>query len=532
VNVVFVRGVLAAVMSAGMLTLAFPKAAWWPLTLIGLAPVLFVLLYDQARLNWRGAFLLGYVCGVMWFTASLWWIGYVTVAGMMVLVQLLAVFMGGSLALGWWLVRRGVAASVAFTAVWLVYETIQTYFMTGFPWMLLGYGLRPVVPMIQIADVTGVYGVSGVVVLVNVAVADAGYAWAGRLGWRGCWKSVVQAVCVAGISVLYGVWRMRALETPARSSVRIGLVQANIPSLVKHDSTRDYDVLQRHVVLTRALMNEHVALVIWPETALPGYFFERRLSYHTVTKLVDEIKRPLITGLARYTAGGDGALTYYNSAAVIEPGGLVTSMYDKRHLVMFGEYVPFERYLPFLKLVTPIEGSFTAGRCGRGIVYRAPDGYNVVFKVLICFEDVVAEMARIHGDEPADVLLNLTNDGWFRSSPGPYQHAALSVFRAVEQRRPLVRATNSGVSMIVDRMGRTRAVLARRGKMTEIAGTLVDDVPLHRGTRTLYARGGNWLLWLACGGTLGLVIVLNVTGRMAEATREDPCSSSSVSAVG
>lgn len=492
----------AVLVSAVMLTLAFPKTAWWPLAFTGLAPVLFVLLDEQMQWNWRRAFLLGYACGCVWFTASLWWIGYVTVAGMLVLVQLLAAFMGASLALGWWFTRRGMPACVAFPMTWLVYETIQTYFMTGFPWMLLGYALRPALPLIQIAELAGVYGVSALVVLVNVATADAARAVVGRRGWRACRQSVVFAILTLCIVAWYGQWRIHTLDTPPRRSVRVALIQANIPSLVKHDTTRDYDILQRHVMWSKTAMSEQPDVLIWPETAVPGYFFERRLSYHTITKMVKELQRPLITGLARYDVYGEDDLRYYNSAVVIEPSGLVSSMYDKRHLVMFGEYVPFERYLPFLKLVTPIDGSFSPGKAGRGLVYTAPDGNTVTFSVLICFEDVLPDLAHVTAEQAADVLLNLTNDGWFRSSPGPYQHAAISVFRAIEQRRPLVRATNSGVTMIVDRIGRTRAVLTRRGCKTEIAGTLVHDVPLHNGAQTLYAHSGNMLLWFACGGTV------------------------------
>ncbi|MCX7847864.1 MAG: apolipoprotein N-acyltransferase [bacterium] len=505
---------VALALSAAMLTLAFPKAAWWPLAFVALAPVVYVLLDKRMGWNWRRAWMLGYVSGCGWFLATLWWIGYVTVVGMLVLVQVLALFMGASVALGWWLTRRGIWACVAFTMAWLVYEAIQTYFLTGFPWLLLGYALRPALPLIQVADIVGVYGISALVVVVNVAVAEGARAYVGKLGWRGCRGSVLVAMSMLAMFLAYGLWRMKTLEESPQRSIRVALIQANIPSLVKHDTTRDYDILQQHVELSRATMGENPDVVIWPETAVPGYFFERRLSYHVVTRFVKEVERPLITGLSRYVIGEDGELEYYNSAVIIEPSGFVSSMYDKRHLVMFGEYVPFERYLPFLKLVTPIEGSFTPGRDARGLVYSGPEGKRVAFKVLICFEDVMADLARVTAEAPADILLNLTNDGWFRSSPGPYQHAALSAFRAIEQRRPLVRATNTGVTMIVDRLGRTRAVLVVDGRKTEIAGTLVADVPLHNGRRTLYAESGNMLLWLACGGTLLAVVVLGVQGQL------------------
>lgn len=491
---------LAVIGSAVMLTLAFPKTAWWPLGFTGLAPILFVLLDDQMQWNWRRVFMVGYGCGCVWFTASLWWIGYVTIAGMLVLAQLLAFFMGVGLVLGWWLAKRGWPAWLAYTAAWLVYETIQTYFLTGFPWLLLGYAMQPVLTLIQCAELLGVYGVSALVVLVNVAVAECALLLVGKRNWNEVRGSMAVASLLVIAATVFGVWRIRMLDVPAEKTVRVALIQGNIPSLVKHDRTRDYDILQRHVLLTRMAMRENPDVIIWPESAVPGYFFERRLAYHTITQLVGEVRRPLIAGLARYEWSDEGDQVYYNSAVVVEPNGLVSSVYDKQHLVMFGEYVPFERYLPFLKLVTPIDGSFTAGQEARALVCRVGEEGTVRFKPLICFEDVIGELARISASEPEDVLLNLTNDGWFRSSPGPYQHAALSVFRAVEQRRPLVRCTNSGVTMVVDHIGRTRAVLQRGGRKTEIEGTLVYDVPLHKTGRTTYAHVGNLLLWVTCGG--------------------------------
>ncbi len=492
----FRNALLAAALAAAALTCAFPKLAWWPLAFVALVPLLFVLLHYRASFSWRQVFLISYLCGCLWFLASLWWIGYVTVGGMLVLTQLLAILMAAALTLGWWLVRRGMPAWLALPSVWMVFEALQTCFMTGFPWMLLGYALRPALPLVQIADLAGVYGVSWLVMLINVAVADVACALAARRTWRPCATSATLACAALAACALYGVWRLRLLDVPPLRSLRVAVVQANIPSLVKHDTTRDSDILQRHVLLSEAAAQEHPELIIWPETALPGYFFERRLSYRTVTRLVASLNIPLITGLARYDMLDDASLRYFNSAAIIEPSGLVSSIYDKRHLVMFGEYVPFERYLPFLKLVTPIEGSFASGALDRGIVHISRAGGTTVFKVLICFEDVFGHLARVLPDAPADVLLNLTNDGWFRSSPGPYQHAALSAFRAIEQRRPLVRATNSGVTTIIDRLGRTRAVLQRNGRSTEVHGTLIDDLPLHNGARTLYARAGNWFLWL------------------------------------
>ena len=187
---------------------------------------------------------------------------------------------------------------------------------------------------------------------------------------------------------------------------------------------------------------------------------------------------------------------YFNGAGIIEADGTVRAIYDKMHLVMFGEYVPFERYLPFLSLVTPIEGSYTPGAQTTLLVVS---NRQVMARLgpLICFEDAFGYLGRRMTRAGADVLVNLTNDGWFRSSPQPFQHAALAGFRAIEMRRPLIRATNAGVTLVVDRCGRETAVLERNGRRTEINGVLFDVVPLHERQLTVYARFGDWLLLLA-----------------------------------
>lgn len=487
-----------AVCSAVLMTVAFPKPALWFLAPFALVPLLFAIHRKPAAVSCARVFAACYACAAAWQLASLWWIGYVTIAGMLALCLFVALIVAGALTLSWWLTRRGVPLWLSLPAAWMTYEAVVSYLMTGFPWLALGYTWQPRTAAIQIADLAGVYGVSFVIIAGTAAVTQLLCALTGSSPFR----PAVTALAIAGAamagSLAYGAARLGELdrEAPERS-ITLACVQANIPSNVKHDPRLDADILRRHAYWTCEAAASNVDVILWSETALPGYFHERGLSYHTVTGLVRRTGIPLLTGMATYDYR-NGAITYHNSACIIGTNALPGTAYDKMHLVVFGEYVPFEKYLPFLKLVTPIEGSFSAGSRPVLLELDTARAGRVSFGPLICFEDVFGYMARLMASAGADILVNLTNDGWFRSSPGPYQHAALSTFRAVETRRPLVRATNSGVTLAADRAGRITHVLTDAGRRTELAGMLVADIPVHAPRTTFYAAHGDWFLVLSC----------------------------------
>lgn len=502
---IMVQLLVSAVISGILLTCAYPKVSWWPLSAVALVPVLIVLLRKRDTLSWRQVYLGTYLFSVVWHLAGIWWIGYVTVTGMIVLSLFMSLLCAGMLTLGWWLVRRNYPALLVFPAVWMVFECIVTYFMTGFPWLLLGYTWRPWLAIIQVSDIAGVYAVSFCVMSVNTAVAESLAGYARGAGWRKSIRPVAWAAGIIAACCLYGTIRMKYLQhAEPQKTVSVACIQANIPSLVKHDPNKNGDILRKYGMLSEAAVQSNIHVVIWPETAIPGYYHQGLVSFTMVTNILRNINTPLLTGMPRYEVDpGTRVRRFYNSAVIFSPSGIAFSMYDKMHLVMFGEYVPFERFLPFLKLVTPISGSFSRGRVPQLLVLTSR-GITCRFGPLICFEDVFGYVSRRMAREGADILVNLTNDGWFRSSPGPYQHAELSVFRAVETRRPLIRATNSGITTVIDRLGNTIAELRKENKLTEIHGILYADVPVENGGITLYARFGDWFLMLWILVTIGM----------------------------
>ena len=498
--------VLGALCSAALLAACFPKWALWYLAPLALAPYVAVAFHRPERWRWWQVLASAYLLGAGWYCASLWWIGYVSVAGMLALCLFIALLLAGALTLAWWLRLKRTPLWLALPLVWMALEAVMTYLMTGFPWMLLGYAWSARTGLIQVADIGGVYLVSFLIVLLNVAVAEAAWCAAARAFTWSCAVPAGLALALAAADVAYGRAALAGADREApRATLQIACVQANVASDVKHDSTRDVDVLRQYRFLSLDAAQHTNDVLIWPETAMPGYYLERGLSFRVVNDVLQRTHTPMLAGLARYELSSAGTV-YFNSAGVIATNGALTSFYDKMHLVVFGEYVPLERYLPFLQKLTPIAGSFSAGTRPALLPLSTRAGATVACGPLICFEDVFSCVARAMARAGADLLVNLTNDGWYHSSPGAYQHAALSVFRAIETRLPLVRSTNSGVTMLADRCGRITAVLAERGSATDISGVLYAAVPVYAPRRTFYVRHGDWFLMLCALATAALAV--------------------------
>ncbi len=490
---------LSAFISGILLTLAYPKFGVWPVAAVAIVPYFYCLISNIKNFSWRQIFLSAFVLGSVWYLSSIWWISYVTFLGMLALSFFIASIFAFYITLGSFLIKKNVNPVLAFVSVWMVFEATLTHFFTGFPWLLLGYSWRPFIQIIQVADVAGVYAVSFLILLINFGVT---IFLVGIIHQHTFLKRVKLLIFSAIIFVAifsYGFFKINKLENEApNSSVKVACIQANIPTQIKHDRSKNSEFLNKYKVLSYEAAKQKPDVIIWPETAIPGYFFEYGLSYKTVTSIVNKIKIPLLTGLSRYELNQNQKYDFYNSAALISPKSYVVPLYDKMHLVIFGEYVPLEKYLPFLKLVTPIDGSYSSGKRSQ-LLTVSVSNQTVNFGPLICFEDVFGYLSRKMASRGADILLNLTNDGWFKSSPEPFQHAALASFRAIETRRPLIRATNSGITTIIDRLGKIQEILHKKEKFTELNGILYGKINIYKSGQTIYTRFGDWFLifWTA-----------------------------------
>jgi apolipoprotein N-acyltransferase len=380
--------------------------------------------------------------------------------------------------------------------IWVALEMARGRLLTGFPWNFLGVSQYKMLPLIQIAAVTGVYGVSFLVAWMSVALVIALLAL-GRQPGRGVWGEAGLPLLAAAVAASFGATKVAKIE-PALEELRVALVQPAFAQGMNLSESEEEARLKQMIALSGQALADQPSLLIWPEGALSSLTPEHQAALAGLTARQGTW---LVATAELSAAPAQGATEYFNSSILFNPKGEVTGFYHKRRLVIFGEYVP--RWLAFLKWVTPINGAFTPGKEPVQFTVTAP---HARFSVLICFEDTFAEEAREHAAPDTDFLVNLTDDGWFGNGPEAWQHAANAVFRAVENGVPLVRCTNNGLTCWIDAQGRFREIFSVAGNVYG-AGFMTANIPLRPGGergRTFYNLHGDWFGWSCCAISLGL----------------------------
>jgi apolipoprotein N-acyltransferase len=394
------------------------------------------------------------------------------------------------------------------SAWWAGLELARSTWFTGFPWNPLGATQYRNAALLQPAAWGGVSAVSALVVWVNAGLAVTVLQYIER---RGQWgrrphPEIIAAFLVVAVTFAWGVKRLRATP-PGEAPIRVALIQTNIPQEEKWDEATIATIYQRLRDLTLgALRAGSSDLIIWPETALPDDVATSVPSYNLVYELVTN-GTPILVGSMDTHWPEAGRPTFYNSSFLFDANGEPLFVYDKQHLVPFGEYIPLPHLLPFLKALTPIQESFSAGTTST--LFRLP-GRDVPFSALICFEDTVAHLARAAVRNGARLLINQTNDAWFDPYAASRQHMIQAILRAVENGVPLVRVANTGVSCVIDRRGVVTSRLEDPEGGTRFAGFKLTEVrpapaefPL-----TFYTRQGNLLPGAAGLAALALLSVL------------------------
>ena len=419
-------------------------------------------------------------------------------------------------------------------AAWVALEMLITRLFGGFPWNLLGASQYRLVPLIQIASVTGVYGVSFLLVWTSVSLLNAMRTVLLRPAWRSVW---IADILLPGLAVfalfVSGYQHLQHLPEPERK-LKVTLVQPGIPQTLIWDADRNLERFADLLRLSEQALTNQTDLLIWPEAAVPSFAAWDTNIFPAITNLAREHRVWLILGsddlgrLEHPTASEK--YEYYNASFLVNPDGQFVSRYKKRNLVIFGEYVPLVRWLPFLKWFTPIEGGFTPGdrpvpfeldgwggrprepqaETNDGSRVRSPHP-RVKTSVLICFEDIFPQLGRDSVEPDTDFLVNLTNDGWFGEGAAQWQQAACAIFRAVENGVPLVRCANTGLTGWADAGGRLRQIFADdRGSVYGV-GYLTAEIPLLRPGEprapTFYRQHGDWFGW-GCVGVALLTLVL------------------------
>ena len=524
-----------AIIAGLMLAASFPKAG-----LAGFAWVAPGLLLAAAAGAEAGvAFRVGYVGGLAHFLGSLYWLLHIPVpfapiVGWLAFSAVLALYAGPWVWLCWRIFPksgtvpdsstgklRGLVAWFAAVpwlqraswclgcgALWVAWEMIQARFLSGFPWNFLADSQYAMLPLIQVASITGVYGVSFLVAWSSVALLSAGAILLHRPNNAWLWRREFFIVLlVVVIWAAAGFWHVQQAPQPGRT-LRVALIQPSIPQTViwDNDEQKEAARFRQLLELTERAVAAKPLLVAWPEAAVPSLFrwstnaiFEGQTVYQAITGLARRHGVWLVIG------ADDAELNdqtrqpeFYNSSFLISPDGRDIAVYRKQRLVMFGEYVPLSRTFPFLKNFTQVYGEFKPGK--KPVTFAMPS-LGVKTSVLICFEDVFPHLAPRHLEEDTDFLLNLTNNGWFGESAAQWQHAAAAVFRAVENRLPLVRAANNGLSCWVDQNGGLHEVYFLGSTDIYQAGFKIAEVPLLTKPRapTIYHRYGDWFGWSCVG---------------------------------
>ena len=314
-------------------------------------------------------------------------------------------------------------------------------------------------------------------------------------------KPVLFGACVlfaAGflLTWIYGAWRIKATDNliAASPTVRVAVIQGNIDQAVKWDPAFQAATIKAHHRLSIAAKSENPDLIVWPESATPFYLFYDKRPTENVLAGIQQADIDFLIGSPSFRRQ-DQSVINYNSAYLISPATKKISKYDKAHLVPYGEYVPFKKWLPFLgKLVAQV-GDFRPGKPGKTLPWK-----NNALGVQICYEIIFPGLSRAMVKNDAVLLINITNDAWFGTTSGPYQHFSMTIFRAVENRRALARAANTGISGFIDPVGR---ILASTPLLEEAAVT--RTLPLiHK--KTFYTHFGD-LLALAClAGTMFVIL--------------------------
>jgi len=494
----------AAAIGGIVLSLAFPKAsvagfAW-------IAPA--IILFSAAGTPGKSAFRCWFIGGAAFWLVSLSWllaipytfhgIPLAPALGLVALAAYCSLYMGAWVWFCWRiqppapppveqtpeamadrlldtpaLARAAWALKCAMA--WVALELLRGWFLSGFPLDFLGASQYRMLPLIQIASVTGVYGVSFLIVWTSVSFGMLALkVWRHPGSRETIWATAGIPLIVVIVLTAIGMSQTATLPPPAPRELKIALVQPSFPQTLIWDPQGDERRFNEVLEMSRQALAAEPDLLIWPESAAPDLSPENQES---IARLLAPHKSWLVLCVDSEERRPDGDFAVYNSAVMLDPKGRGRGIYHKRRLVMFGEYIPLIRWLPFLKFLAPIGSGFTPGQVASQFSMTDPAAQ---MSVLICFEDIFPRDAREHVQHDTDFLINLTNDGWFGNGAAQWQQMASAVFRAVENGLPLVRCSNNGITCWIDAHGRQRTVFGADSNVYT-AGIMTARIPLEGG---------------------------------------------------
>ena len=485
------RDILLSLLSGILLILSFPCFDLEFLAWFALVP----LLYSIGGKGLVDSFKLGFLTGIISFLGIIYWIivavhtyGNIPLIIssfiLLLLVVYLSLFIGAFTFLTRLIQIRSGLQTILFTPVlWVSLEYLRSFLLTGFPWANLGYSQYLNLPFIQMADITGTYGLSFVILLVNATLFQVVRQWAKKTF---PFKEVIITFIFLLGFLIYGYGKMKAIDRQMiqNPSLKIGLVQGNIDQSIKWDESFQKETLQIYDRLSLQVSEEKPDLIIWPETATPFFFQDAKEYQPFVLDIPKRTNTFLLFGTPSYKIQ-KGKVNHYNSAYLLSPSGELVGKYDKIHLVPFGEYVPMQDLLFFIGSLGEGIGDFKSGE--EVYNFTIPQGR---FGVLICFEIIFPDLCRRFVKKGANFLVTMTNDAWFGKTSAPYQHFSMATFRAVENRVFIARAANTGITGFIDPRGK---ILKQGGIFTEEA---MNGIIRLSSQKTFYTLYGDIFAWI------------------------------------
>jgi len=485
-----------SLVSGTALVFCFPTFNVGPLAFVALVPFLVSLCGRSSR----GAFVSGVFMGLPYFFGANYWVynsiskyGGVDIFTTFLIVFVLSLYLSLYVGVfGWLYVSRikntSLPAMLIAPVLWVVIEYVRSIALTGLPYSLIGYTQHEFLRFIQISDITGAYGVSFLVLAVNGAIADL-FILKKRVDEKPLFHmsptliGYLVLLIVLSANLLYGTHRLNEPKSP--SSLNAVIIQPNIEQDMKWDPANQEEVMDTLETLTREAIVNGTDIVIWPETAIPFYYIRDEQNTRRLRSFVRSIDTPLLTGAITVNESKEGKITLGNSSVLLDRKGKEAFRYDKIHLVPFGEYVPWKSLLGFIDRLVVGIGDY---RPGNNLSSANLDGKR--FSSIICYEVAFPSLVRKFFKNDSDFLVIMTNDAWFGRTTGPYHHFAMSVFRAIENRKPVLRAANTGISGVIDSFGRVQAktpIFTRTVLMESIS---TDNI------RSFYSRFGDLFIYL------------------------------------
>ncbi len=477
---------MLALLSGAILGVAFLPLPLGFLAWVGYIPLLIALdRHRETRSGARSWFALGYQFGLAFFLVGTHWIALLSNVAITVpwlkypawlaAAAYLALFSGLATWIAGTLVRRSaLPLTVIFPCVFLFVEELRASGELGFPWFQPGYTQHAYAPVIQLASLGSVTLVTFWVFLLNVLI------WRALRGQ----SRIRAALGAAFLLALPWLWGQRVLDAaPPRDGPVVALVQGNIPGEIKWSGRHELEILDGFLAMSERAVRDSLkpSVVIWPETATGSYLKKQLNQALAVFEFSSREDVPVFSGYADYDFDTAGRPRYYNAAGMFTARGQNPPRYAKRHLVPFGERMPFQGLIPALGKIDLGQAEWTPGR--DAVLFPNQAG---PFSCLICFESIFPDLAREDVRKGARWLVNITNDEWFGNSSALYQHAAMAVFRAVENHVPLARCANTGLTVLVDSNGR----IVSRAPVFQAA---IVKGRLPRPSRTtLFTRVGDW----------------------------------------